>query len=165
MIPARAICLKLCYTVAQVERGRAGSPCRRNGRRTVAPEGNPTRVRVPRAGHRNRGNAHAHGGGFHGQGRCEGMGNLVFDFQAGHEEEGQHSGHAKRFLNVPAGVAVREVLTIYPSFVAGGAGSPSSWSTGELYSAVTWTLMRQRNLSAPARRRAVAGWRRSSVRW
>ena len=51
-----------------------------------------------------------------GDGVPEGMGNLVFDFQAGHEEEGLSIREMpRRFLNVPVVfLAAREVLTIYP---------------------------------------------------
>ena len=52
---------------------------------------------------RNRGNAHARvEASMEGDGVPEGMGNLVFDFQAGHEEEGLSIREMpRRFLNVP----------------------------------------------------------------
>ena len=63
---------------------------------------------------------------WRGDGVPEGMGNLVFDFQAGHEEEGLSIREMpRRFLNVPVVfLAAREVLTIYPSFVQVGSRFP-----------------------------------------
>ena len=100
-----------------------------------------------------------------GDGVPEGMGNLVFDFQAGHEEEGLSIQEMpKRFLNVPVVfLAAREVLTIYPSFVQVGSRFPEFLDGG---SWDLWTWMRQRNLSARTPGAWSPGWRRSSAgRW
>lgn len=87
----------------------------------------------------NRGNAHAHiEVALEGESVPEGMGNLVFDFQAVHEEEGLHIQEMpKRFLNVPVVfLAAREVLTIYPSFVQIGSRFP------EFLDGASWDLCR-----------------------
>lgn len=103
-----------------------------------------------------------------GDGVPEGMGNLVFDFQAGHEEEGLSIQEMpKRFLNVPVVfLAAREVLTIYPSFVQVGSRFPEFLDGG------SWDLCRYldvdaaRNLSARDAGAWSPGWRRSSAgRW
>lgn len=93
----------------------------------------------------NRGNAHAHvEAGMEGEGVPEGMGNLVFDFRAGQEEEGLHIQEMpKRFLNVPVVfLAAREVLTIYPSFVQVGSRFPEFLDGG------SWDLCRYLDVDA-----------------
>lgn len=81
-----------------------------------------------------------------GDGVPEGMGNLVFDFQAGHEEEGLSIQEMpKRFLNVPVVfLAAREVLTIYPSFVQVGSRFPEFLDGG------SWDLCRYLDVDAAA---------------
>ena len=123
--------LKLCYTVAKwsADGGRKSLPekwaeeqrLRKDLMRVFASRG------LAGLTARNRGNAHAHvEASMEGDGVPEGMGNLVFDFQAGHEEEGLSIQEMpKRFLNVPVVfLAAREVLTIYPSFVQVGSRFP-----------------------------------------
>ncbi len=76
---------------------------------------------------RNRGNAHAHiEAAMEGEGVPEGLGNLVFSFNDGHEEAGLSIEELpKRFMNTPVVfLAAREVLTIYPSFVQVGSRFP-----------------------------------------
>ena len=131
MIPAKSHLLKLCYTVAKWSADGGENPCRKNGRRSSGSEKDLMRVFASRglAGltARNRGNAHARvEASMEGDGVPEGMGNLVFDFQAGHEEEGLSIREMpRRFLNVPVVfLAAREVLTIYPSFVQVGSRFP-----------------------------------------
>ena len=79
-----------------------------------------------------------------GEGVPEGMGNLVFDFRAGQEEEGLHIQEMpKRFLNVPVVfLAAREVLTIYPSFVQVGSRFPEFLDGG------SWDLCRYLDVDA-----------------
>lgn len=74
------------------------------------------------------------------------MGNLVFDFQAGHEEEGLSIREMpRRFLNVPVVfLAAREVLTIYPSFVQVGSRFPRFLDGG------SWDLCRYLDMEAEA---------------
>ncbi len=165
--------LKLCYTVAKwsADGGRKSLPekwaeeqrLRKDLMRVFASRG------LAGLTARNRGNAHAHvEASMEGDGVPEGMGNLVFDFQAGHEEEGLSIQEMpKRFLNVPVVfLAAREVLTIYPSFVQVGSRFPRVPGRGAGTSAVTWTWMRQRNLSARTPGAWSPGWRRSSAgRW
>ena len=118
--------LKLCYTVAKwsADGGRKSLPekwaeeqrLRKDLMRVFASRG------LAGLTARNRGNAHARvEASMEGDGVPEGMGNLVFDFQAGHEEEGLSIREMpRRFLNVPVVfLAAREVLTIYPRFVQG----------------------------------------------
>lgn len=131
--------LKLCYTVAKwsADGGRKSLPekwaeeqrLRKDLMRVFASRG------LAGLTARNRGNAHAHvEASMEGDGVPEGMGNLVFDFQAGHEEEGLSIQEMpKRFLNVPVVfLAAREVLTIYPSFVQVGSRFPEFLDGGEL---------------------------------
>ena len=130
--------LKLCYTVAKwsADGGRKSLPekwaeeqrLRKDLMRVFASRG------LAGLTARNRGNAHARvEASMEGDGVPEGMGNLVFDFQAGHEEEGLSIREMpRRFLNVPVVfLAAREVLTIYPS-CAGGKQIPRIFGRRQL---------------------------------
>ena len=143
--------LKLCYTVAKwsADGGRKSLPekwaedqrLRKDLMRVFASRG------LAGLTARNRGNAHAHvEASMEGDGVPEGMGNLVFDFQAGHEEEGLSIQEMpKRFLNVPVVfLAAREVLTIYPSFVQVGSRFPEFLDGG------SWDLCRYLDVDAAA---------------
>ena len=141
--------LKLCYTVARwsADGGKKSLPekwaeeqrLRKDLMRVFAARG------LAGLTAQNRGNAHAHvEAGMEGEGVPEGMGNLVFDFRAGQEEEGLHIQEMpKRFLNVPVVfLAAREVLTIYPSFVQVGSRFPEFLDGG------SWDLCRYLDVDA-----------------
>ncbi len=143
--------LKLCYTVAKwsADGGRKSLPekwaeeqrLRKDLMRVFASRG------LAGLTARNRGNAHARvEASMEGDGVPEGMGNLVFDFQAGHEEEGLSIREMpRRFLNVPVVfLAAREVLTIYPSFVQVGSRFPEFLDGG------SWDLCRYLDMEAEA---------------
>ncbi|PNC04967.1 hypothetical protein CXU21_07335 [Akkermansia muciniphila] len=143
--------LKLCYTVAKwsADGGRKSLPekwaeeqrLRKDLMRVFASRG------LAGLTARNRGNAHAHvEASMEGEGVPEGMGNLVFDFKAGHEEEGLTIQEMPlRFLNVPVVfLAAREVLTIYPSFVQVGSRFPEFLDGG------SWDLCRYLDADAAA---------------
>lgn len=135
--------LKMCYTVAKwsAEGGRKSLPdkwaeeqrLRKDLMRVFASRGLAGLTAL------NRGNGHAHvEASMAGEGVPEGLGNLVFDFYAGHEEEGLHIEELpQRFLNVPVVfLAAREVLTIYPGFVQLGNKFP------EFLDGASWDLCR-----------------------
>lgn len=143
--------LKLCYTVAKwsADGGRKSLPekwaeeqrLRKDLMRVFASRG------LAGLTARNRGNAHARvEASMEGDGVPEGMGNLVFDFQAGQEEEGLCIREMpRRFLNVPVVfLAAREVLTIYPSFVQVGSRFPEFLDGG------SWDLCRYLDVEAEA---------------
>ena len=97
-----------------------------------------------------------------GEGVPEGMGNLVFDFRAGQEEEGLHIQEMpKRFLNVPVVfLAAREVLTIYPSFVQVGSRFPEFLDGGAGTFAGIWMWMPVPFPSARMRGVWWPGWKK-----
>lgn len=133
--------LKLCYTVARwsADGGRKSLPdkwaeeqrLRKDLMRVFTARG------LSGLTAQNRGNSHARiEASLEGEGVPEGLGNLVFEFQAGHEEEGLIIDELpKRFLNVPVVfLAAREILAIYPSFVQVGSRFP------ELLDGPCWDL-------------------------
>ena len=84
-----------------------------------------------------------------GDGVPEGMGSLVFDFQAGHEGGGgrRHVREMPRRFSEDVPVvflAAREVLTTYPSFVQVGSRFPEFLDGG------SWDLCRYLDMEAEA---------------
>ncbi len=156
--------LKLCYTVARwsSDGGKKSLPekwaeeqrLRKDLMRVFASRG------LSGLTARNRGNNHAHiEAGMEGEGVPEGMGNLVFSFNAGQEEAGLTIREMpRRFLNAPVVfLAAREVLTIYPSFVQVGSRFP------EFLDGCSWDLCRHLEVD-PGGVKVTAGLEKVALR-